>query len=104
MHATFSTEPSGPPSQHATHPTVAGHVYPRHRLGMANPPIGGLCPGGDQHLPTEVALPGASWPGWEDPQGHHASHSCPEYQQPRRGASPQDEHRRILFEFVKNLK
>ena len=42
-------------------------------------------------------------PGWEDPQGRHAWHSRPELQ-PSKGASPQEEHGRILFEFVKDLK
>ena len=43
------------------------------------------------------------WPGWEDPQGRHCL-AQPPRTTTQQGASPQEEHGRILFEFVKDLK
>lgn len=61
------------------------------------------CPNADQWLPAEAALWAPAGPTRRAHVGTCSQHSHPEHD-PRRDASPQDEHRRIFFEFVKNLK
>lgn len=77
----------------ATNPVATVHVYPSHRLGMANLPIRG----------TQRRTPGSQLAG-RTRKGINAWHSHPKQQKPRREASPQDEHGGIFFEFIKNLK